>query len=161
MKKSIILMSVLVLIFVGKTTFGQEDIGKRGMGRRSRMGLFDENHERRMDQPNRPSFKEKMIRREPGPKVMHPQPEQGCRSCQDCPMMGSGRYGKMNRKKAAGFCALMFGIMLIVHILVSIWVYSDIRKRNSGSGIWVVIALLTGLFGTAVYALVRIGDNKK
>ena len=57
-------------------------------------------------------------------------------------------------------CPLLF-LIVIVHILVAIWVYQDIRKRNAGSGIWIVIALLAGLVGALVYAVVRIGDNDK
>ena len=52
-------------------------------------------------------------------------------------------------------------LVVIVHILVAVWVYQDIRKRNAGSGIWIVIALLAGLLGALVYAVVRIGDNDK
>ena len=52
-------------------------------------------------------------------------------------------------------------LCIIVHILVAIWVYQDIRKRNAGSGIWIVIALIAGLLGTLVYAIVRIGDVKQ
>ena len=56
---------------------------------------------------------------------------------------------------------LLLILCAIVHILVAIWVYSDIRKRNSGSGIWIVIALLTGLLGALVYAVVRLGDTRQ
>ncbi len=52
-------------------------------------------------------------------------------------------------------------LCLVVHILVAIWVYTDIRKLNRGSGIWIVIALLTGLLGALVYAVVRIGDDRQ
>jgi len=52
-------------------------------------------------------------------------------------------------------------LVLVVHILVAVWVYMDIRQRNRGSGIWVVIALLAGLLGVLVYAVVRIGDERK
>jgi len=52
-------------------------------------------------------------------------------------------------------------LVVVVHILVAIWVYQDIRKRNTGSGIWIVIALVAGLLGALVYAVVRIGDNDK
>ena len=51
-------------------------------------------------------------------------------------------------------------LLLVVHILLAVWVYTDIRKLNSGSGIWIVIALLTGLLGTLVYAVVRMGDAR-
>jgi hypothetical protein len=51
-------------------------------------------------------------------------------------------------------------LVVVVHILVAVWVYTDIRKLNRGSGIWIVIALLTGLLGTLVYAVVRMGDAR-
>jgi hypothetical protein len=61
-------------------------------------------------------------------------------------------------KGALGFLFLICGI---VHILVAVWVYMDIRQLNRGSGIWIVIALLTGLLGALVYAVVRIGDSRQ
>jgi hypothetical protein len=55
----------------------------------------------------------------------------------------------------------LLAICCIVHILVAVWVYQDIRRRNAGSGLWIVIALLTGLLGALVYAVVRLGDNRQ
>ncbi len=55
----------------------------------------------------------------------------------------------------------LLAIICIVHILVAVWIYQDIRKRNTGSGLWIVIALLTGLLGALVYAVVRLGDNRQ
>jgi hypothetical protein len=55
-------------------------------------------------------------------------------------------------------------LIAVVHILCAVWVYLDIRHRSAGSGIWIVLALLTGLLGTLVYAVVRLGngnDSKK
>jgi hypothetical protein len=52
-------------------------------------------------------------------------------------------------------------LCLVVHILVAVWVYTDIRRLNRGSGIWIVIALLTGLLGVLVYAVVRLGDGRQ
>ncbi|MFB0555071.1 MAG: hypothetical protein ACETWQ_17325 [Phycisphaerae bacterium] len=52
-------------------------------------------------------------------------------------------------------------LLAVVHILCAVWVYQDIRQRASGSGIWIVIALLTGLLGTLVYAVVRLGESQK
>jgi len=52
-------------------------------------------------------------------------------------------------------------LVLVVHVLVAVWVYQDIRRRGCGSGIWIVIALLTGLLGTLVYAIVRLGNSEK
>ena len=47
----------------------------------------------------------------------------------------------------------------IIHILLAVWVYQDLRRRNTGSGLWIVITLLAGLCGAAVYALVRLGEK--
>jgi competence protein ComGC len=52
-------------------------------------------------------------------------------------------------------------VIFIVNILLAIWVYTDIRKRNAGSGIWIVVVLLTGLLGVIPYAIVRLGDIRK
>ncbi|MHC4264718.1 MAG: hypothetical protein ACYSUK_02165 [Planctomycetota bacterium] len=52
-------------------------------------------------------------------------------------------------------------LIFIVHILLAVWVYTDIRKRNSGSGIWIIVVLLTGLFGVIPYAIVRLGNIQK
>ena len=68
----------------------------------------------------------------------------------------SGRR-EHHKKKCAPFFILCF----VVHVLLAVWVYQDIRKRNSGSGIWIVVTLLTGLLGVLVYAVVRIGDNRQ
>ena len=60
-----------------------------------------------------------------------------------------------------GGAHLLLILCAIVHILVAVWVYTDIRKRNSGSGVWIVIALLAGLLGVLVYAVVRLGDTRQ
>ncbi|MFC1781606.1 hypothetical protein ACFLZ8_05035 [Planctomycetota bacterium] len=52
-------------------------------------------------------------------------------------------------------------IIVVINILCAIWVYLDIQKRTRESGIWIVIALLTGLLGTLVYAIVRLGEGTK
>ena len=52
-------------------------------------------------------------------------------------------------------------LLAVVNILCAVWVFQDIRQRASGSGIWIVIALLTGLLGTLVYAVVRLGESPK
>jgi hypothetical protein len=56
---------------------------------------------------------------------------------------------------------LLLLLVLVVHILCAVWVYQDIRQRAGMSGIWIVIALLTGLLGTLVYAVVRLGEIQK
>jgi hypothetical protein len=51
--------------------------------------------------------------------------------------------------------------LAVIHVLLASWVFTDIRKRGEGHGIFVVLALLAGIPGTILYALVRIGDAKK
>ena len=46
----------------------------------------------------------------------------------------------------------------VVHVLLAVWVYQDIRQRRRGSGIWIVVVLLAGLLGVLPYAVVRLGD---
>ena len=60
-----------------------------------------------------------------------------------------------------GALGLLFLLCAVVHILTAVWVYMDIRQLNRGSGIWIVIALLTGLLGTLVYAVVRLGNGRQ
>ena len=66
----------------------------------------------------------------------------------------------MRRGHKHGKHPLLF-LVVIVHILVAVWVYRDIRQRNAGSGIWIVVALVAGLLGALVYAVVRLGDSDK
>ena len=54
--------------------------------------------------------------------------------------------------------AAILAVIALVHLLLAIWVYLDIRKRNAGSGLWIVITLLIGFFGVLPYAIVRMGD---
>ena len=64
-------------------------------------------------------------------------------------------------RECEGVVGLLLALCMIVHILVAVWVYMDIRQLGRGSGIWIVIALLTGLLGALVYAVVRIGDMRQ
>ena len=66
--------------------------------------------------------------------------------------------GRKHHSCRPGKCRGLLLLCLIVHILSAVWVYKDIQQRKTGSGVWIVIALLTGLLGTLVYAVVRIGD---
>jgi hypothetical protein len=76
-----------------------------------------------------------------------------------CPM-GPGDWNRGGPGR--GHCPAMPLLVLIciaVNILAAVWVAQDIRKRNMGSRLWVAIVVLSGLFGAAVYALIRIGDR--
>lgn len=48
----------------------------------------------------------------------------------------------------------------IMNILIAIWIFTDIRKRGEGSGVFVALALLAGIPTAIIYAIVRIGDRK-
>jgi hypothetical protein len=55
---------------------------------------------------------------------------------------------------------LLFLIGIICNILLAIWIFTDIRKRGEGSGIFVAMALVAGIPAALIYALTRIGDKK-
>ena len=77
------------------------------------------------------------------------------------PQRASQKHEKDWKRKDKDNGAPLLIVIAIVHLLTAIWVYQDIRKRGVGSGIWIVIALLTGLLGTLVYAVVRLGDTRQ
>ena len=72
-----------------------------------------------------------------------------------CPGQG---YWRGHHRTMKHLCGLIL-ICMVVHILLAIWIYQDIRKRNAGSGLWIIITLLTGLLGALVYAVARLGDK--
>jgi hypothetical protein len=49
---------------------------------------------------------------------------------------------------------------IIFNILLAIWIFTDIRKRGEGSGIFIALALVAGIPAAIIYSLVRIGDKK-
>jgi hypothetical protein len=55
---------------------------------------------------------------------------------------------------------LLFLIGIICNILMTIWIFTDIRKRGEGSGIFVAMALVAGIPAAIIYALTRIGEKK-
>ncbi len=61
--------------------------------------------------------------------------------------------------REGGPLAVLLIICAVVHVLVAVWIYQDIRHRNAGSGLWIVLGLLAGLLAALVYAVVRIGDK--
>ena len=58
------------------------------------------------------------------------------------------------------FLRLLFLIAIICNILLAIWIFTDIRKRSEGSGIFIALALVAGIPAALIYALTRIGDKK-
>ncbi len=47
----------------------------------------------------------------------------------------------------------------ICNILLAVWIFTDIRKRGEGSGIFIALALVAGIPTAIIYCLVRIGDK--
>jgi ABC-type maltose transport system permease subunit len=54
---------------------------------------------------------------------------------------------------------LIILVWIACNILLAIWIYTDIRKRGEGSGIFVALALLAGIPVAIIYSLVRIADK--
>jgi hypothetical protein len=63
-------------------------------------------------------------------------------------------------KDIAGLIGLCLMVAFIFNILIAIWIFTDIRKRGEGSGIFIALALLAGIPAAIIYTLVRIGDRK-
>jgi hypothetical protein len=59
-----------------------------------------------------------------------------------------------------GLLRLFLLVAFVFNILIAIWIFTDIRKRGEGSGIFIVLALLAGIPAAIIYALVRIGDKR-
>jgi len=70
---------------------------------------------------------------------------------------GSGRH----KQEKGGFMCLIVLAMIIVRILATIWLCRDLSQRKTGSGLWIPIVILAGLFGLLVYAVARIGDMQQ
>jgi hypothetical protein len=50
--------------------------------------------------------------------------------------------------------------ILVVHILLTVWVWKDMREQEIGRALWVPIVLLTGMLGALLYAVVRVADTR-
>jgi hypothetical protein len=59
----------------------------------------------------------------------------------------------------AHLLGLMFLVGVLCNILLAIWIFTDIRKRGEGHGIFVALALIAGIPTAIIYSLVRIGDK--
>ncbi len=60
--------------------------------------------------------------------------------------------------REGGALALLLIGCAVVRVLVAVWIYQDIRLRNAGSGLWIVLGLLGGLLAALVYAVTRLHD---
>ena len=99
--------------------------------------------------------------RQPGPLPglgRLPQPEPGLASA--VPATPPAEMAQHAWRKIADMVKLCCFVGFIFNILVAIWIFSDIRKRGEGSGIFIALALLAGNPTAIIYAIVRIGDKK-
>ncbi len=97
----------------------------------------------------------------PGP-ITQPGPENPRR-----PMPAVGPAGEPTAPAAAkalqdigGLLRLCVLVGIVFNILLAVWIFTDIRKRGEGSGIFIVLALLAGIPAAIIYTLTRIGDRK-
>ena len=91
----------------------------------------------------------------PGEHFRHPMPPPGAPA--------AGPQNPHAAKFAKGLhdaLGLLFLIGIICNILLTIWIFTDIRKRGEGSGIFIAMALVAGIPAALIYALTRIGDKK-
>ena len=51
-------------------------------------------------------------------------------------------------------------LVIISHILLTVWVFKDMNEKKIGRALWVPIVLLTGIFGAILYAIVRVADTR-
>jgi hypothetical protein len=62
-------------------------------------------------------------------------------------------------KAVAAMVFLCTMICLLLHILLTILVFNDMRNRKDIQGLWLVIVLIGGLFATIAYMLYRMGNT--
>jgi len=87
-----------------------------------------------------------------------PQPEPGLAPA--VPAAPPAEMAQHAWRTIADLVKLCCFVGFIFNILVAIWIFSDIRKRGEGSGIFIALALLAGVPTAIIYAIVRIGDKK-
>ena len=69
-------------------------------------------------------------------------------------------HGARAAKGVHDIVGLLFLIGILCNVLLAIWIFTDIRKRGEGSGIFVAMALVAGIPAAIIYSLVRLGDKK-
>ena len=69
--------------------------------------------------------------------------------------MGRGPHGKH------GDCGGLVLLIIVVNILLTVWVFKDMREQKIGRALWVPITLLAGVFGAIIYAIVRNADVRR
>jgi hypothetical protein len=60
--------------------------------------------------------------------------------------------------KLMALCAV---VCFVIHVLLTIIVFNDMRARRTMNGLWIVLVLISGVCGAVVYALFRMGERPK
>lgn len=99
------------------------------------------------------------------PGLNRPDAKPAAGPCAVCPLAPPkatpAAMGPKCPVRCCGFvCAGLLALVLTINILLAVWIFTDIRKRGEGHGIFVALALVAGIPTAIIYALVRIGDKK-
>lgn len=70
------------------------------------------------------------------------------------------RHPPVAAKGLHDLVGLLMLVCMVCNILLAVWIFTDIRKRNEGSGIFVALALVAGIPAALIYSLTRLGDRK-
>jgi hypothetical protein len=110
--------------------------------------------------PGREDFRPPMAG--PGrPGIGEPAPLVGVPPAMGAPEPGVAPLPSVKAGKALhDLLGLFLLVALLFNILAAIWIFSDIRKRGEGPGIFVALALIAGAPAALIYAVVRLGDKK-
>jgi hypothetical protein len=125
-----------------------------------RLGAQQQERQRPMAAPIRERIRRQMAL-PGGGGIGRPTPPAGAPELVGAPVpAGPPAAAAKHLKEIADVVKLCFMVALIFNILIAVWIFTDIRKRGEGSGIFVVLALLAGVPAAIIYAIVRIGDRK-
>jgi hypothetical protein len=94
----------------------------------------------------------------PGPQG--PRPAPGSESIgPSMPPAGPNPLMEVRIHRLGDLARLLFLGCIVCNVLLAIWIFTDIRKRGEGSGIFIALALVAGIPAAIIYSLVRIGDK--
>ena len=125
-----------------------------------RLGAAQKERQAPMGAPIREEIRRKVVLPD-GPGVGGPMARAGAPKLAGAPApVGAPAPAAKPLEDIAGMVKLCFLVALIFNVLIAIWIFTDIRKRGEGSGIFVALALLAGVPTAIIYAIVRIGDKK-
>jgi hypothetical protein len=85
----------------------------------------------------------------PGPEIIGPS----------APPAGPNSLMVVSIHRLGDVARLIFLGCVVCNLLLAVWIFTDIRKRGEGSGLFVALALVAGIPTAIIYSLVRIGDR--